>query len=278
MIRSFAVALLFLALVAAPAAASDDRAPRTLREAGLLVSWPRSVIPGERFSVTITATRARQRTGRRFAIALVRVDRRGRTVAVVRRRRMRAGIFQADVPPQADRRYAVVIKTDGRRFRRALRTSAPLPPGVNPAVPPPVAEPPRGEPEPTPPARPDPCRDTVQRHPAAEATTDTPTVSRGGTFHVVVRNTGEACLMYGAGMSIERRRDDGSWEHLNGDDVYPSYGVMMPPGGSYEKSYDLRPEWEPGRYRTRENLYYEGPRNERGGMPWITVIAEFDVT
>ena len=278
MIRFFAVALLLLTLCPAPAAARDERPPRTLREAGLLVSWPRSVIPSETFRVTIIATRARQRSGRTFTIALVRVSPRGRTIAVVRRRRMRAGVFRADVPPQADRRYAVVIRTDGRRFRRRLPTGAPLPPDVDPAVPAPIAEPPRGEPEPAPQPPPDPCRDTVHRRPAAEATTDTPTVARGGTFHMVVRNTGEACLMYGAGLTIERRRDDGSWEHVNDGEIVPSIGYKLPPGSSYDKQYTLRPEWEPGRYRGLQNLYYEGPRNERGGAPWITVTAEFDVT
>jgi hypothetical protein len=255
------------------AAAGAAAPPRTLREAGLLVNWPRTVIPGAVFRVNVKATRARLRTGRAFTIALVRTDARGRTLRTVARRRMRSGVFEARVPPQARRRYAAVIAADGARFRKSFPTGPALPPGVEPATPPPIGE---GRPGAIDVGEP-PCTQRYTGPADATARGQRQSVARGETFIFVVENTGEACLTYGAGHTVERRRADGGWDRVPLDEVWTHIAYYLPPGGTYEKRRPVPADWQPGRYRVVDNLSYDGPRDARGGAPRLTVQAEFDV-
>ena len=260
-------------LLAAPPAQADKPPPSGLEQAGLLVSWPRTVIPGAMFRVNVRATRERLRTGRTFTIALVRVGARGRTIRTIARRRMRTGLFEARVPREQNRRYAAVLVVDGRRFRKSFPTGPPLRPGVEPATPPPAAG-----------SAPQSATDalqTCQRRytgtPGAAARPQRGTVARGETLVFIVENTGRACLMYGDGHAVERRRADGTWERVPLDEVWPRVGRSLPPGGTYEKRRAIPADWHPGRYRVIDSLSYDGARDANGGAPRLTVTAEFDV-
>ena len=274
--RRSAIALVVLAVLGGHDSARAEKPPPSgLEQAGLLVSWPRTVIPGAMFRVKVRATRERLRTGRMFTIALVRVGARGRTIRTVARRRMRTGLFEARVPPQQNRRYAAVIAVDGRRFRKTFPTGRPLPPGVEPATPPAAGS------VPTVPAQADTLQTCQRRYtgtPGAAARPSRTSLARGETLTFVVENTGRACLVYGEGHTVERRRADGTWERLQLEEVWPRVAHSLPPGGTYEKHRAIPADWQPGRYRVVDSLSYDGTRDARGGAPRLTVHAEFDVT
>ena len=64
------------------------------------------------------------------------------------------------------------------------------------------------------------------------------------------RNTGQACVTYGAAWVLERRSDDGSWVQADDSGDVPLWLASLPPGesGSGRAALD-DPELAPGRYR-----------------------------
>ena len=206
---------------------------------GFRIVWPKGDIPpgGDVRVVALGRTPAGLR-------ATVASDPPGRVSLAMRRSRTRRRtVFTARLPRAAGARYRLLVRAGSRRWVRHIATAgvttvpAPGPGGS--------AEQPSRPPEPT---RPSQCPSPGAA--AVELTVQPAVARRGDRLDLTFRNTGEACVTFGAEWVLERRGEDGTWSRAGDSGAVPAWAASLPPGASGSDTAVLdQPDLPPGRYR-----------------------------
>jgi hypothetical protein len=75
------------------------------------------------------------------------------------------------------------------------------------------------------------------------------TVPAGGKLPYALVNTGTGCLATGVGYRLERQEADGSFTHVNANELFITIGLMLGPGGRYPGTASIPADAVPGTYR-----------------------------
>jgi hypothetical protein len=236
-------ALLTAVLLAALGSSAEAKLPapsppdaQALRAFGLRADWPAAgttrVGPG-----TIIALRV-SRAGRATAprrvplISLLRVDGRGRKLAVIRGRRVPAGAtFRTPMPAGPDTsRFQLWLDIGGRHYWSWLAIGAP-------------GDPPTAD-----------CQASNDR-PAAALSVSPSSARTAATIHLELRNTGTACLVQPVFAEWQQRQPDGTFRTVPVPrPAIPAIARILLPGATDRFDETVWTGLAPGVYRLRASI------------------------
>jgi hypothetical protein len=253
MSRLLALAV-FAALMAGTGTASASpalRAPnnRALRHAGVAVSWPVKGGVAERrvhdhIQVVVEALRSHRAHQPIVGVRLQRVTlRSGRALKLIARRRLRSGIFNAQLSEPPGARYALILQVGSRRYGSDIRT--------------PIG-----------------CSFPGSRV-AASVTLGRTVVAPGGALTATVHNTTGNCYQLNWNYDLEYLQADGSWTRLAADGIpsEPAVVRIISAHSGLSDPLSIPSDAVPGHYRVVQRFHADIGNDPKP----FTATARFDV-